>query len=1204
MKRQFFNFKYICGCFTLVAIIMLIFLFNYKKISKHKDNIINKTFSVIDTQSFNSKFNGTIILSNQHGGNYALEMIKVKAGEFWMKDSNPDTNVLNNEQQRRVKITHDYWLGKYEVTIEQYKTVMGKLPSTISHFQINSIKNKPIVSITWNEAVEFCKKMNLMYAAALPSGYKFSLPTEAQWEYAARGGNKSMNYNFCGSNSIDDVAWHSHNSGRETHQVGLKSPNELGFYDMSGNVSEWCLDCSSEPVGRSNSFDGAVSSNNRDKSATSGNSSSHLIEDPYCAIGDYALFRGGGFSDDSQDCTLTVRKSLISSYRYDFIGFRLALVPKKDKDALTPDDKTWNSTQTKERLPQTDLQSACNRIVSLPGDIPLEMVKIEAGEFIMGNTDDDLKNARNVNKHNVKLTSDFWLGKYEVTQEQFEAVTGRCPSNDKRGGKFPVESVSWEDAREFCFRLTKFEHKAGRLPDGYVYDLPTEAQWEYAARGGNKTKKYKYSGSDEKSEVAWYAHNSGDPYLDEQGILMRKKNAIHPVGQKKANELGLHDMCGNVEEWCLDLGMPLDLGGVKTDTYHDDIEDPINTLGTWPLQRGGSFHSTECRVWMRSCTSPDCHPLIQGFRIALVPKIKLANISSKQTTEFGNDVTNRKPENVNDSKTINSGDNIKVSLPDSESLELIYVPAGSFMMGNEDSDDTFGDETFHNVTLTSDFWLGKYEVTIGQYASVMKNNPIHYESIKDKRNYPVRLVNWHDAREFCMNLTRLERNAGRLPQGYVYELPTEAQWEYAAKGMKKTQSFLYSGSNSPDLVGWYYDNSQESKGISTIMHPAGEKNANELGFHDMVGNAKEWCLDKCKWNGVFVTDTYYDGAINPCCLNGEMRIFRGGSINSSAWYVRSVCRNGTLPSQTSDDIGFRVSLVKEEDIVRIQRNFDKEKIDESHSKSNVPKVLEQGKFDKLVILPGNVSLELLKVDAGSFIMGRENENESAFREKKSSLVKITLNQAFWLGKYEITQEQYVAVMGENPSYFKNGGKFPVESLNWEDARQFCSKLTKLEQDAGRLPEGYVFDLPTEAQWEFAAKGGLRSQKSEFSGSNSINDVAWYFANTNESHIVGQKSANELGFYDMSGNVKEWCLDMCDIDGRGYIISEKLKKEIEDPCSYSGKKRVVRGGGWKSASYACRSTYRQCNDPAILKIDIGFRVALIPKTQINPQPSQN
>ena len=234
---------------------------------------------------------------------------------------------------------------------------------------------------------------------------------------------------------------------------------------------------------------------------------------------------------------------------------------------------------------------------------------------------------------------------------------------------------------------------------------------------------------------------------------------------------------------------------------------------------------------------------------------------------------------------------------------------------------------------------------------------------------------------------------------------------------------------------------------------------------------------------------------------------------------------------------------------------------------------------KIVTLPGGVELKLVRIKAGSFMMG-SNDGDS----DEKPVHKVTLTKDFWLGETEVTQAQYKAVMGMNPSGFKKGGDYPVESVSWDDAMEFCRKLTELERAAGRLPSGYEYTLPTEAQWEYAAHGGNKSRGYQYSGSDIMDEVGWYWENSNKStHSVKEKNPNELGLYDMSGNVKEWCSDWYGSYRAGAVT---------DPLCHIGSWRVFRGGSWDNQAAYCRSAYRLSYDPSFRNFNLGFRVALV------------
>jgi formylglycine-generating enzyme required for sulfatase activity len=175
----------------------------------------------------------------------------------------------------------------------------------------------------------------------------------------------------------------------------------------------------------------------------------------------------------------------------------------------------------------------------------------------------------------------------------------------------------------------------------------------------------------------------------------------------------------------------------------------------------------------------------------------------------------------------------------------------------------------------------------------------------------------------------------------------------------------------------------------------------------------------------------------------------------------------------------------------------------------------------------------------------------------------------------VTQAQWKEVMGSNPSYSK-GDDLPVERVSWNDVQVFLQKLNQ--------QTGMNYRLPTEAEWEFAAHGGSTGSPTEYSGSNNIDDVAWYYNNSgNTSHPVGQKLPNELGLYDMSGNVYEWCAD--------WYGSYNSTEQTDPTGPVSGSDRVLRSGGWYDIAFFCRVAGRYYDSPANSHSGIGFRVAL-------------
>ena len=241
-------------------------------------------------------------------------------------------------------------------------------------------------------------------------------------------------------------------------------------------------------------------------------------------------------------------------------------------------------------------------------------------------------------------------------------------------------------------------------------------------------------------------------------------------------------------------------------------------------------------------------------------------------------------------------------------------------------------------------------------------------------------------------------------------------------------------------------------------------------------------------------------------------------------------------------------------------------------------------------LSGTVNLDMIWIKPGTFMMG--SPEDELCRDGDETQHQVTLTKGYWLGKYEVTQAQYEAVMGTNPSYFK-GDDLPVEKLSWYDAKDFCTKLTAKEKAAGRLPEGYEYTLPTEAQWEYACRAGTTTALN--SGKNLSNkeecpemdEVGWYAYNSGEkTHPVGQKLPNAWGLYDMHGNVEEWCLD-------GYKESYPSSPVVDPVGPATARYRVMRSGdsSWYGIAASCRSAYRNCDTPDDIAWYIGFRVAL-------------
>jgi len=463
-----------------------------------------------------------------------------------------------------------FYICDHEVTQAEYKNVTRK-----SIYSSKKGDNLPVEKVSWLDAIYYCNKLSMsrglrpcykfngesdpakwggaytdyFYSSTKPFDYRsitcdwtangYRLLTEAEWEFAARGGKKSRGYAYSGSDNIDEVAWYGGNSGRASHEVKQKKPNELGIYDMSGNVCEWCWDWlayyddSSEtnPKGFADGF-------------------------YYLFISDYTqkVYKGGSYRSDSDRERVASREGSVKPYQtFDKMGFRVARnVPNANYDA----------SSKKKKVKRTDE----------------DFVFVQGGSFRMGNAsgNDDERPV-----HNETLAS-FYMCDHEVTQAEYKEIMKVNPSPFKGDSK--PACVNWYEAVLYCNLLSEALglHPCYSLNgstnvrtwevlralkqygsetnwdaiecdfSANGYRLPTEAEWEYAARGGNKSKGYKYSGGNNLSEVACYNANT---------VVMDKASAGGPktmhhepcnVKSKKPNELGIYDMSGNVCEWCWD----------------------------------------------------------------------------------------------------------------------------------------------------------------------------------------------------------------------------------------------------------------------------------------------------------------------------------------------------------------------------------------------------------------------------------------------------------------------------------------------------------------------------------------------------------------------------------------------------------------------------------------------------------------------------
>jgi len=515
-------------------------------------------------------------------------------------------------------------------------------------------------------------------------------------------------------------------------------------------------------------------------------------------------------------------------------------------------------------------------------------------------------------------------------------------------------------------------------------------------------------------------------------------------------------------------------------------------------------------------------------------------------------------------------------------IEFVLIPPGTFNMGCSASQQygcNSSENPVHQVTLTNAFYLGRYEVTQAQWQARMGSNPSFFQSasaevpLAQVPQRPVEQVSWNTIQGF------LSQTGMRLP--------TEAEWEYAYRAGTTTAFHGYtgqlSGTNDDNLLGniaWFTSNSNSQ------TRPVGGKLGNGFGLHDMAGNVEERVND---WYG----STYYSTSpsVNPPGpSSGSSRVTRGGGWYDSSVWCRVSARYSYVPDGASIGVGFRVardpfSVTTPSWATLVEAAPDPAVVTSSTLRAAITATGLAWRVKDTA-----TQIEMVLIPPGTFNMGCSASQQWGCNSSENPVHQVTLTNAFYMGRYEVTQAQWQARMGSNPSYFQSASAQvplaqvplrPVEKVSWNTIQGF------LTQTGMRLP--------TEAEWEYAYRAGtttaFHGYTGQLSGTNDDNllgNIAWFNGNsTNQTRPVGGKLGNGFGLHDMAGNVYEWVNDWY---GSNYYSTSP---SVNPPGPSSGSYRVWRGGNWSYYSIECRASYRFGDNPVNSGISIGFRVARTP-----------
>ena len=532
-------------------------------------------------------------------GEFTMGASKELADEMFTRfgDVPAIKSMLTSAQPpHRVRITRLFLMATTEVTQTQYQKAMGKNPAA------NKAPNKPVEEVSWHEAKAFCKWLN-ENDAGRPKGHEYRLPTEAEWEYAARAG--STGRYSCGDDekALDAYAWHGGNSAGP-REVATKRPNHWGLYDMHGNVWEWVEDAHAPDL-YSKSPDA----------------------DPLNTRGTNKVLRGGGSNTIPlwpAFCLASSRHHGPPTGQWDDIGFRVVLAPVGKAPAYA-------------------------------NSLGMEFMCIPAGEFMMGSTQEEIADllaeadgwaltfvASEVPRHRVRIRRDFLMGRFEVTRGQyrrFVEATGYVTVAEKDGGTHtgfqgkwqrvadcnwrkpyyeqtddhPVVCLAFADTQAFCGWLNQHDAKK---PEGFEYRLPTEAEWEYAARGPQSLR-YPWGNDWNGTKANWADKSSGLKDERECDDGFPRSSPVGSYSPRDASPFGVSDLVGNAGEWCLDW--------YDAQYYpQSPVDDPVNVeAGNTRAVRSGDFGSPApyCHPTRRWGLTIDSRHWALGFRLVLAPVV-------------------------------------------------------------------------------------------------------------------------------------------------------------------------------------------------------------------------------------------------------------------------------------------------------------------------------------------------------------------------------------------------------------------------------------------------------------------------------------------------------------------------------------------------------------------------------------------------------
>lgn len=727
-------------------------------------------------------------------------------------------------------------------------------------------------------------------------------------------------------------------------------------------------------------------------------------------------------------------------------------------------------------------------LVALPHGLSMRFRPVAAGSFVMGSDNDDDGRSLQEDERDVTLTESYWLGEHEVTRGAWKAVMGCVSSSRDESDDCPMVFVNRNDAQAFCGALNDLYGES--LPEGYVFGLPTVAQWEYAAGGGVEREDEAFSGSDILSEVAWHSGNSG--------------GRLHRVGGKRPNQLGLYDMSGNAMEYC-------------RDDISDELSelDPFGTVGRgWYGLRGGSYDCREagCRVSSFALRYGRGGRFgVGGFRVGIVP-----------AEEYGADDDDDDDESDEDeSEDEDESDDAASGGEKGEKSDKKGESEKSDKKGESEKSDKKEERAKSGKSDKED-----------DSEKASKEDKKEDEKGKDGKKKRSR-----------RSSAQLLRSRDSLDHSKARTIDLKRR-----KLLQTREQFSRRGEEDEE------EKSEDGKGKDGKKKRSRRSSAQLLRSRDSLDHSKARTIDLKR-----------------------RKLLQTREQQEAERKAERKARREAKAKELAE------RKAKEKAAAEAAAKAAKEKSKKPGAESSRPSLFDVAKEEAVVSLGerSGLKLELVRVKGGKMVLG--SPAGEVGRGGDEAQREVTLEDTYWLGKFEVSQEEFFEMMDFNPSLIRDE-QLPVENVSWQDAKAFCEALN--EHFEGRLPEGYVFDLPTEEEWEYASRCGELQEESEgiYSGIDDLEDIVWMGTSSGTTLPCEDLQANALGIYGMGGNVQEWCSTVCERDEYGEV------RVVEGGSE--GRYRAVRGGAWCFGSRKSRSAYRTSSLPTFRSNYVGFRVALV------------